>query len=151
MKIIGIDLATSKGSTWICSLEKEPRVHLINENKNIVKFIKNFAPDIITIDAPLSFPAKNVRKEERELRSMGIAVFPPTMPGMEKLTKRALVLKQKLWGFPIFEVYPYATKKLLNLSIEKNDINDAYICGLTGLLYIEGHTRILGDSLLIPE
>jgi predicted nuclease with RNAse H fold len=73
------------------------------------------------------------------------------MPGMQKLTARAVELKHRLTSYKVFEVYPYATRKLLGLNLEKNDINDSYVCALTGWLYTRRLTRVIGESLIIPS
>ena len=151
MKVIGIDLAIKSGKTCVCYLHKEPQVWTIDSNNDIIDRIKFCNPKIVTIDAPLGFPKKSLRTEERELHKLGISVLPPNMPGMRNLTKRAVELKQQLDNYKIFEVYPYATKKLLQIDLEKNDINDSYICAITGRMYLEGRTKILGQSLLIPR
>jgi predicted nuclease with RNAse H fold len=151
MKIIGIDLAISKGKTVLCTLNEEPRVYSIDEDSDIITFIRDFDPSIIAIDAPLSFPEKALRDEERGLHALGIPVFPPNMPGMQKLTARAVELKHRLTSYKVFEVYPYATRKLLGLDLEKNDINDSYVCALTGWLYTRRLTRVIGESLIIPS
>ncbi|MCF7885761.1 MAG: DUF429 domain-containing protein [Candidatus Marinimicrobia bacterium] len=150
MTIIGIDLATMKGKTCLCLLRTEPQVYLINKICDIIYFVNDINPGLVTIDAPLYLQEKKSRKEEQALRQLGISVLPPNMPGMLKLTRRAIKLKKGIKTSQIFEVYPYATKKLLSIDLEKNDINDAYICALTGRLYLQGKTATLGASLIIP-
>ena len=149
--VIGIDLATMKGQTCLCKLQKEPTVCEINTIDSIVEFVKEAKPEIVAMDAPLRFPNGNIRGEEEGLYKLGISVFPPQMPGMKKLTERAKKLKEKLNEFSLVEVYPHATKKILGLELSKNDINDAYVCALTGFLHLKNFTKVLGKRLVIPS
>jgi len=108
MIALGIDLAGSKKrKTGICILNEklEAKCFVVFEDREIIQVAKNFKPDIIAIDAPLSLPLgrKNLRKSkihfrkcDKELWNFGIKFFPITLGPMRKLTKRGIKLKKIL-------------------------------------------------------
>jgi len=128
MIVLGIDLAGSKKrKTGICILNEklEAKCFVVFEDREIIQVAKNFKPDIIAIDAPLSLPLgrKNLRKSnihfrkcDKELWKFGIKFFPITLGPMRKLTKRGMKLKKVLEkNFKVIEVYPGATQDLLKI------------------------------------
>lgn len=155
MAIVGIDLATEKGKTGFCILDKKIKTFILKTDEEVIKKIKQAKPKIIAIDAPLSLPKKGLRKAEKELLKLGIRVFPPLMPSMKQLAKRAIRLKRLLKRYKVIEVYPNAAKKILRIKSKKSHRNDAKLCALVGRLYLEKKTVAAGDrkegQIIIPK
>ncbi len=127
------------------------------------------------IDAPLSYE-EPFRDCERELLKMGIPVIPLNTPFMRIIHERALEITKKL-NCRIFEVYPYATRKLLGFAYNKKskagrkliseklreyfdfdaELNeheiDALTAALTVKLFFEGKAREVGKKckILVPS
>ncbi|MBC7074405.1 DUF429 domain-containing protein, partial [Candidatus Parcubacteria bacterium] len=183
MKILGLDLsADQKRKSGICILNgklKAKTFHLFSDDQ-ILNLAKREKPKIIAIDAPLSFPKeKNApfRKAEFELLKLKIKVLPLNLPSMEKLTERAINLKKKLKTFEVIEVYPHATREILNLAEKKDKENlkfdlqnlgikiekekltshelDAICSAFTGYLYLKGKTKTFGEKregeIVVPK
>ncbi len=71
------------------------------------------------IDAPLSFPDSGSYREcERKLIAMGIRLFPPKANFFEKISLKGMEIAKelKLKGVRVFEVYPYATRVILDIA-----------------------------------
>jgi len=155
MKVIGIDLATEKGKTGLCVLNKKTRTYILKTDKEIIEIIRTIKPDIITIDSPLSLPKKGLRKAEKDLLKLSIKVFPPLMPSMKKLAQRAIKLKRQLKNYKVIEVYPHAARKILKTKTKKSHRNDAKLCALVGKLYLEKKTKAIGNrkegQIIIPK
>ena len=133
------------------------------------------------IDAPLSFPKKGYFREcERKLQKMGIRLLPPKF--IEKIARKGMEIAEELRGrgIVVYEVYPFATRVLLNIAprankkkvdglteilkdlkrfidveeVEDHNVIDAIISALTVRLYIEGKGEIVwgeDGSILIPK
>lgn len=126
MKILGIDLTSNeKRKSGICILNQKLEAltfHLFSDNE-ILNLAKKEKPKIVAIDSSLSFPKQKkapFRKCDLEILKLKIRILPLNLPSMEKLTRRAINLKRKLKKFEIIEVYPHATREILNLA-EKKD------------------------------
>ena len=133
--------------------------------------------DFAGIDAPLSFPTKgHFRECERRLHEMGIRVLPPKF--IEGIARRGMAIAEELRrrGVEVYEVYPYATRVILNIApkankrkkegrieiakslrrfvefgeLKSHDDLDAVISALTVKLYIEGMGERLGE-IIIPK
>ena len=141
-------------------------------NEEILRRSINCDPALIAIDAPLSLPAKGIMREaDREMYKRGYPVFPPRFPGMEKLTLRAMKIAQEIAGsgFDVIEVHPTSTRKALNMPAKdwdkiqtlflhlglKGELEvraltpheiDAITAALTGYLYLQGKTELVGDE-----
>ncbi|ADC65017.1 Protein of unknown function DUF429 [Ferroglobus placidus DSM 10642] len=128
------------------------------------------------IDAPLSYE-EPFRDCERELLKMGIPVIPLNTPFMKALHKKAVEIVEKIESRIIFEVYPYATRKLLGFAYSKKrkedrkkieeslkkffdfekELNeheiDALTAALTVKLFFEGKAKEVGRKckILIPS
>lgn len=160
MKVLGIDLsATQKKKSGICLLNEklEVKCFSIFSDKEIFDFIEKEKPDLISIDAPLSFSKKPFRKAERDLLDLGIKVLPLNLKGVIKLIKRAKRLKRSLQKYKIIEVYPKATKEILGENLKKlalkilskkinKDELDAIFCALTGYFYLKKKFFKVGDK-----
>ncbi len=134
------------------------------------------------VDAPLSFPkAGPFRECERLLLKMGIRLFPSGAPFFRKIALRGIEIAEELRkkGVEVFEVYPYATRVILDIApgekkqkkeglekirealskfIEIPELNhdevDAVIAALTVKLYYEGKGVVLkgsDGSILVPK
>lgn len=128
----------------------------------------------VGIDAPLSFPhSGSLRECEKSLIKMGIRLFPSGAEFFKGVAKKGMKYSKTLeaGGVKVFEVYPYATRYILEIAPEakkqkkrgraaiatdlnlytkikeEEDLNhneiDAVIAALTVSLYYEGHGRIL--------
>ncbi len=171
--IIGIDLAgKAKNPTgWAMLRNKIISTCHLHHDEEILKRSINCDPKIIAVDAPLSIPKKVImRKADREMQKHGYPVFPPRFPAMENLTLRAIRIVKELTErrFKVIEVHPTSTRKalkiptkdwekiqtiLLRLGLEgelktrvlsPHEI-DAATAALTGHLYIQGKTELIGD------
>ncbi len=134
--------------------------------------------DLAGIDAPLTLPKNgHFRECERILQKMGIRVLPPkfilgmALRGMEIADE----LRKK--GVRVYEVYPYATRVILNIAPRANkrkvegrreilkelrrfvdvphfndhNVIDAVISALTVRMFVEGWGEIIGGEILIPK
>ena len=141
----------------------------------------NFSFKVAGIDAPLTFATK-LRDCDRELLKMGIKLFPPGWRGMQAITEKGMAIAEELRriGVEVYEVYPYATRKILSIAPNARkstvegrkeiirDINrfislpedmvldhhqlDAIIAALTVKLLKEGKAKTVGKecSIVIP-
>ncbi|MBE8539182.1 DUF429 domain-containing protein [Geoglobus acetivorans] len=138
----------------------------------------------VGIDAPLSFPEKGSFREcERELLKMGIRLFPSGADFFRKVGERGIEIAREFRrrGIEVYEVYPYATRMILDIAPgankrSKNGLDaiknrlhdfltfdtdiadhnqaDALISALTVKLYLEGRGRFvegIDGAILIPE
>ncbi len=133
------------------------------------------------IDAPLSFPKRGYFREcERKLHKMGIRLLPPRF--IEGIAYKGMEIAEKLRkkGVVVYEVYPFATRILLNIAprankkklegrieilkalkrfidvkdVDDHNVIDAIISALTVRLYLEGKGEIVDGedgSILIPK
>lgn len=185
MKVVGIDLAGNpKNETGFCVLttsgnddsEKDVKLSILYSDQDIIKSIADAKPDIIAVDAPLTYSGVNRRCDEM-LREYG--ALPVTLRGMEVLALRGRSLGEiiKKGGFRVVEVYATASGKILGLydrdetkmqkSLLKSGLTgdvsrrmlvkdeiDAVFAALTGFLHLKGKTREIGDesgTIIIPD
>ena len=172
--IIGIDLAgkATNPTGWAMLRNKTISACHLYRDEEILKRSINCDPKIIAVDAPLSMPKKAVmRKADQEMQKRGYPVFPPRFPAMEKLTLRAIRIVRELTRrrFKVIEVHPTSTRKALKIPTKdwkkiqtiflqiglKGDLKthvltpheiDAVTATLTGHLYIQGKTELIGDE-----
>jgi predicted nuclease with RNAse H fold len=169
MNILGIDLAGKpKNPTGLCILkENEILFRTVHEDTEIEECAQTLQPDIIAIDAPLIRGKPRVRTADILLRKY--KALPPTLPSMRPLTRRGSHLAVQLLQYGrIIEVFPTATAKLLgiyhinyrdiatllNLEVKNKHELDAYLCCLTGKLFLKKKTRSIGDEdgeIIVPE
>jgi uncharacterized protein len=174
MRFIGIDLAGSpKNDTGFCILEvtgedKVLAVTLLHSDSEILEKIQKATPDLIAIDAPLTYAGIN-RECDSILSSYG--ALPVTLRGMEVLARRGTALAAELRksGCKYIEVYAKASGKILGLYHEEEssvqrmllaiglqgdlerrilsrDEIDAIFAALTAYLYTTGSTEDVGDE-----
>jgi len=141
-------------------------------DEEIVEITLNCHPVLVAIDAPLSLPKKGLlRKTDREMHKQGYPVLPPLFRTMQKLTVRAMKMAKEIKkeGIDILEVHPASTRKALDIlpkdpkriqtillqmglkgNIEKRVLTtheiDAAIAALTGYLYLQGKTELIGND-----
>ncbi len=170
----GIDVGTKRSYAAVI---KGRRVLYLGDYKDVdVEF--GFAG----IDAPLSFPKKGAFREcERLLLKMGIRLFPSGAPFFRKIALQGMRIAEELKkkGVRVYEVYPYATRVILNLapkarkhrkdglaeiieSLNKyveideasHDEVDALIAALTVKMFVEGEGVVLkghDGEIIVPK
>jgi predicted nuclease with RNAse H fold len=182
--IISIDLAgkATNPTGWAMLRNKTiSTCHLLHPDKEILDNSINCNPKIIAVDAPLNMLKKAfMRKADKERQKRGYHVFPPRFPAMEKLTLRAIRIAKELTKrqLKVIEVHPTSTRIalkiptkdwgkihtiFLRIGLEGNlktrlltphEI-DAVTAALTGHLYIQGKTELIGDrkegSIIVPS
>jgi uncharacterized protein len=182
MRFIGIDLAGSpKNDTGFCILEvtgedKVLAVSLLHSDSEILEKIRTASPDLIAIDAPLTYKGVN-RECDNILSSYG--ALPVTLRGMEVLARRGTNLAGVIGktGFKCIEVYSKASGKILGLYHEEEsnvqrmflsiglcgdlerrilsrDEIDAIFAALTAYLHTTGSTEEVGDEggkIILPK
>jgi predicted nuclease with RNAse H fold len=169
LKILGIDLAgKSNNPTGICILKNNDIIlKTVNEDKEIMEITSTLKPDIIAIDTPIIHGKPKIRKADIILKKY--KALPPTLPGMIPLTIRGSKLAIQLSNYSrVIEVFPTATAKILGIyhknyketaafldvKVKTKHELDAYICCLTGKLFIERKTENIGDEkgkIIIPK
>lgn len=181
--IVGIDLAarSQNPSGWAIWKNKSVSARLVYTNKEIMEGVTYSKPIIIAIDAPFHIPKEGtLRKADREMMKAGYRVFPPRLPGMQKLTLRAMKLNKIIAkaGYKTIEVHPTSTRKALSMPTKdwgkiqaallhiglEGDIRvrtlalheiDAVTAALTAYLHLKNHTEALGDKeegcIIIPQ
>ncbi|ODS37506.1 MAG: hypothetical protein A7315_04000 [Candidatus Altiarchaeales archaeon WOR_SM1_79] len=182
MKVVGIDLAGNpKNDTGFCSMEvKDDKKHvstqILHSDSEIIDKLKEIKPELIAIDAPLTYKGVN-RKCDNDLQKYG--ALPVTLRGMEVLAKRGTKLADELkrMNFKFIEVFSTATAKILGFHdkketvMQKNLIKsgiegdvgrrfltkdelDAIFAAMTAYLYVSNSTETIGDdneSIIIPK
>jgi len=134
------------------------------------------------IDAPLSFPERGFFREcERRLLERGIKLFPSGSPFFKRVVERGIEIAYEFEkiGIQVFEVYPFATRVLLDIApdcnkrkksclndikkelenyvtaeINTHDEADAVISALTVKMFFEGQGELVSGkdgSILIPK
>lgn len=181
MKVVGIDLAGNpKNDTGFCILhateeKKHVSTSIVHSDSEILEKINKIKPDLVAIDAPLTFNGKNRRCDE-ELKEYG--ALPVTLRGMEKLACRGSNLAKQLKENKIdyIEVHSTTTAKILGL-YAKDEINkqknliasgivgsigdrilskdelDAVFAAITAYLHLKNKTTAVGDeegTIMIP-
>ncbi|MBC8494878.1 DUF429 domain-containing protein [archaeon] len=183
MKIIGLDLAGNEERiTGFCLLTEEIEdICELKTNEEIIKKVDDMKPDVVVIDAPLSFPNKgNWRQAEYELNNKKIKFYPPKgLVEVEKLVLRAIALKEHFSskGFLVIEVHSGASYDILKMPRKNNYMEikrllkiygllvprrdysqvelDAIMAAFTGLLFLEAKVEFLGDEdegqIVVPK
>ncbi len=159
MKVVGLDLAgKQENDTGFCLIQgSNVRTETVKSDIEILELIKGIDPDLVAIDAPLSFPEEGMYRDcDEELKDRGYDVLSPNFPGMRVLVNRARSLVKKLEemdGLGIIEVFPRATEKILPVKKTGNmteDEFDGFLCALTGKKYLRDEHEDL-DGIIIPE
>lgn len=180
--VVGIDLAGNpKNDTGFCVLTateniKEVSTEVLHSDQEIIEKTEITKPEVIAIDAPLTYFGEN-RKCDEMLKEYG--ALPVTLPGMEVLAIRGRELRKKLEikNFNVIEIFATASAKILGLyaktekemqknllnadirgSTEKKFLNkdelDAIFAAITAYLYTENLVDFIGDEkgkIAIPK
>ena len=169
MRILGIDLAgKTKNPTGICILKEwDIILKTIYEDKEILEIANSLKPDVVAIDAPILKGETKIRKADVMLKKY--RALPVTLPGMTTLAMRGTKLAAQLSKYyQVIEVFPTATMKILGfyhknykdiarflkINVENKHELDAYICCLTGKMFLEGKTIAVGDhngEIIVPK
>lgn len=169
MRAVGIDLAGKETNpSGFAVLEgHEIKTRLVGSDEEIVRLCICERPDVVAIDAPLSFPREgNLRSADSQLIHHGYRVLPPTLGGMRILTERGIRLAKKLRArsISVVEIHPRTSGRILfgspsrgrwllelkrrgwkvRGSARDHEI-DAAIAALTGFFYLRRRTREVGE------
>jgi predicted nuclease with RNAse H fold len=160
--ICGIDLAGSESRpTGICILNDRAEFHTVYTDSQILSLISHSL--VVAIDAPLSFYGTHFRDCDRELRTY-YPILPLTFEGMQALARRGIALTSCI-PYPIIEVYPYASKRILGITsytdLQRYGISahpssihelDAAAAALTGKYFLRGKYKAYGtkDQIIVP-
>lgn len=136
-------------------------------DEEILQACFGLKPDVVAIDAPIMEGEVRIRKADEMLREYG--ALPPTLPSMKCLTVRGSKLAARLRSrYNVIEVFPTATAKILGvynkdyretsrmlrIDVRNKHELDAYLCCITGRMFIEGKTVTVGDEeggVVIPK
>jgi len=177
MLLVGIDLSIKRKS-GICVVDKyfkfiNPKLQLglTVSFDELIKFLSvEREIQLVIVDAPLTYPDKNFRDAEVDLRREGIRTLPLNLlRGMKNLT-------QKITGVykgEIVETFPDGVFKFLKLkggrklksdreilfrelkrfikfphefSTTNRDFIDACLCAICGIFYAKGKTKKFGGK-----
>ena len=129
-RVVGLDLAGSpRRSTGACAISGPSRLRstVLHTDPEILTFVRDFDPQLVVIDAPLSLPrgrrtiedrsGPHLRECDRELLRRRIRFFPITLGPMRMLTVRGMLLSEAIaeLGIPSLEGYPGGSQDLLGL------------------------------------
>lgn len=134
IRVVGIDLTGSakRATGWAALHGLEATTMRINEDADIIAHTLAFAPDVVSIDAPLSLPRGRIRVEdsdpgrhefgiareaERELWRRGVKTYPALIQSMQQLTARGIRIATTLRqaGVPVIESFPGAMQDILGM------------------------------------
>lgn len=133
-RVVGLDLTGSAerlSGAAIMTIDNLD-VATLGTDEAILEYVRAAAPDLVSIDAPLSLPAGRsrvtdddparqsagiMRVAERELKRRGVNVYPCLLPSMQRLTERGMNLAARLRseGVPVIECYPGAAQDMLSM------------------------------------
>ena len=128
--VVGLDLTASKNKkTGVAKLfgNNVETVSLASDEE-LLNYIKDTSPSIVSIDSPLGLPggghriekeAGIVRVAEHDLASVGIPAYPALIDSMKQLTLRGMKLKKAIESFDkgpaVIESYPGAAQDILSI------------------------------------
>lgn len=180
MKAVGIDLTGSEiRPSGVAFLKDNVLIETqrLRTDLAIQDFVLRYAPDVVSIDSPLSLPedsTKIYRNCELTLKRRGIGVYWCLLPSMKNLTMRGISLASSLRArnMVVIESYPGAAQDLLNIPRKNkgtamlaaglanygilgalnvsHDELDAITSAIVGLLYLKGDYEALG-CLILPK
>ena len=143
-RIIGIDLTGSedKESGWAYMVANGVRCRRIKSDSELIESIKQYDPDIVSIDSPLAYPKGRccsrkdcecskygiMRDSERMLRHFGITVYPCLIDSMVNLTTRGMKLAKILrnMGYTVIESYPGVAQDVLMIPRKGKTVEQFY-------------------------
>ena len=118
-----------------------------------------------------------MREVDRIAAREGYRPFPTLLPSMVKLTLRGIALRETIEarGYEVLEVYPGMTQDVLGVPRKRTGLDDlrrglkrqgvlgiprtrrlshdeldAVTCALTGVLYLDGLTEVMGPGVPVP-
>ncbi len=157
MIVIGIDLAgKDKNPTGVCVLGEKTETNTLFADDEIISEVMRVKPDLVAIDAPLSFPASGYYRQAEELLSQrGFKPLSPLFPYMRILVERGMKLKAEFEksGIKVIEVYPKASESFLGLNKTEHANEheyDALVCALTGKCFLQGNYEDL-SGIIVPK
>jgi histidinol phosphatase-like PHP family hydrolase/predicted nuclease with RNAse H fold len=126
-RVVGIDLTAGNKTTGLAFLnEHTVETCSLSSNDEILAYIKQHEPKIVSIDSPLGLPgggesidlnAGIVRVAEHDLASVGIPAYPALIDSMRNLTLRGIQLRRAIEIMPraprVIESYPGAAQDIL--------------------------------------
>jgi len=171
--IIGLDLSASekKPTGWAKIENRTLKTAQLYTDKEIIEATIKYAPILVAIDAPLTFPKKKImRKADRQMYKLGYPVFPPLFKTMQKLTERGVKISEilRIRNLEVIEVHPASSRKALSMPtkdwrkiqavfkhiglrgeherrmLTRHEI-DAATAALTGWLHLQGKTMLVGE------
>ncbi len=158
MKAVGLDLAgKQENDTGFCLIDNSNvKTLTLGSDIEILELIKGADPDVIAVDAPLSFPKEGMYREcDDKLRKRGYDILSPNYPGMRVLVNRARSLVSKLErtdGFEIIETSSDVSEDILPVK-RTGDMTDdefeAFVCALTAVKYLQDDYENLG-GMIVP-
>jgi hypothetical protein len=182
VNILGIDVGKKFSTFAILRENKVVKTGILEGDVGAVRGLTHkYKINYAGIDAPLSFPKNStLRESERRLLKMGIKLFPSGAGFFREIVEEGIKLSRwlKESDVAVFEVYPYATRKILkiapkskkstkkglheikielkdyidfDLSIEDHNIVDAIISAFSVKLFIEGRGELLEGEIVIPK
>lgn len=177
MEVMGLDLAgRAENPTGVALLrDRLFRNMLVHEDREVEELCEKEGVRLVSVDAPLSLPAKgSLRSCDLALIRGGFRVFPPTFSGMKSLTRRGISLSLRLRrrGIRVLETHPRTSGKILFRTTLREEWArrlvkggwrmlggrgphelDACLSALTGLLHLQGKTVEVGrgrEKIVIP-
>ena len=142
-KIVGIDLSGSekkRNTGWALLEGRKVEAILLQTDEEIIETTMKAAPDLISIDSPLSLPTGRdctkdscqcrkfgiTREAERILRHRGVYVYPSLIQSMQSLTERGIRLKKEFEkrGVAVIESYPGAAQDILRIIRKRVSLED---------------------------
>jgi histidinol phosphatase-like PHP family hydrolase/predicted nuclease with RNAse H fold/dephospho-CoA kinase len=136
--IVGFDLTGSeKKATGVAKLANlRVETCSILSDDELVDFVKQARPKILSIDSPLGLPGGNniidpaagiVRVAESDLSSIGINAYPALIDSMKNLTLRGIGLRRRIEELPfsptVIESYPGAAQDILCLPRKQRSLD----------------------------
>ena len=160
--VVGVDLAGSPHRpTGLCLLKgMHAKTRIAFTDEEILETIREAKPDLVPMDAPLSFPpgrttihdrsGDHLRECDRELQRRKIRFFPITLGPMRMLTERGLALKAQIekMGNRTVECYPGAAQDIWGIPRQHHDLK-GLLRGLKNL-GVKGLTRKMTSDELDP-
>jgi hypothetical protein len=179
MNILGVDVGIHSSHYAVAEGYRVIHTGILAIDGDI---LRRFNIGFAGIDAPLSLPSKGTLREcEKILLKRGIRLFPSGAEFFRKVAERGMEIAEWLReeGVEVYEVYPYATRKILGISplskknskagikkikddlgtflefdnLENSDTVDAAISALTIRLFLEGKGMLLkgkDGEIVIP-
>lgn len=127
MRVAGIDVGAK-----FCKLAviEEGLVYVGDYEREKIRSVK-----AVGIDAPLSFPKEGMLREcEKKLLRLGIRLFPSGAPFFRAVAIRGMEIAEELRneGLMVFEVYPYASRVLLQIAPKAKKRTKGGLCEIRG-------------------